>query len=133
MERAAVVELQTATGSLGARLSQLGADDTEGRLRLQAELDKSLATLSQKKARLTAEEKILGVDDKKRLTQLKGNPYLRARMNARVLKERIRARVRDHKFVRTGLERAYRHQISRRYLHILFVFFLLRHSFYRRL
>jgi hypothetical protein len=49
-------------------------------------------------------ERSLGVSARQELNKLKGNPYLRARMNARVLKTRLRARVIELKFERSKLE-----------------------------
>lgn len=91
----------------------VGNDDETQHDQLQADADKLQHTLIQTKARLKAMEKALGIDERKQLKNLSGNPYLRARMNARALKARLRAKVVDYKFQRTQLERAYRNQVLR--------------------
>lgn len=50
----------------------------------------------------------LSVDDKVNLKNMLGNEFLKKRMNALALKERIRQRLRQRKFELENLERAYR-------------------------
>ena len=61
--------------------------------------------------RLTSAEKALGMHSHQRLEKLKGNSFLRLRMNARALKARMQARLVNHKFERCKLKRVYRHQV----------------------
>ncbi|KAH7074039.1 hypothetical protein BKA62DRAFT_625553 [Auriculariales sp. MPI-PUGE-AT-0066] len=53
----------------------------------------------------------LGVVNKRKLDELRGDAYLTARINARAMRSKIRAAVVAHKFERGRLERAYRRQI----------------------
>ena len=79
-------------------------------------LDKVETTTTQievTQKRLTSAEKALGVCNRQRLEKLKGNGFLRLRMNARALKARVRARLVNHKFECRKLERVYRHQVMR--------------------
>lgn len=50
----------------------------------------------------------LGVEARTLLTDISTSDYLRLRMNARALKQRIRDRLRHRKFELERLERAYR-------------------------
>jgi hypothetical protein len=50
----------------------------------------------------------LGVDEKTNLMQLQSDTFLRLRMNALALKQRIRDRLRQRKFEIEKLERSYR-------------------------
>ncbi|KDQ13392.1 hypothetical protein BOTBODRAFT_133638, partial [Botryobasidium botryosum FD-172 SS1] len=84
----------------------------------QADIDMLEHALTQTKARLKTMEKALGVGGREQLKRLIGNPYLRARMNARALKARLRSKVIDYKFQRTQLERAYRNQILQEKDHV---------------
>ncbi|KIJ37663.1 hypothetical protein M422DRAFT_177688 [Sphaerobolus stellatus SS14] len=59
-----------------------------------------------------AERSLLG-QARKKLNDLKGNEFLRLRMNARALKTRIRSKIVGQKFERSRLERVYRHQVTR--------------------
>lgn len=79
-------------------------------------VQEALATVTRK---LKITENALGVSARRKLEDLKGNVFLRHRMNARALKERIRAKLIAHKFERRKLERIYRHQIMRK--SVLFV------------
>ncbi|KAH7096184.1 hypothetical protein BKA62DRAFT_625285, partial [Auriculariales sp. MPI-PUGE-AT-0066] len=54
----------------------------------------------------------LGELNQRKLRDLKGNPYLRARINARALRSNIRSSVVAHKFERARLERHFRAQIQ---------------------
>ncbi|KIJ30957.1 hypothetical protein M422DRAFT_783872 [Sphaerobolus stellatus SS14] len=61
--------------------------------------------------RIETAEKALGVPEDTDLKALKGNVFLRHRVNARALKQRIQAKIRSHKFERGRLERVYRHHV----------------------
>lgn len=75
--------------------------------------------IAAKKKSIASAEKALGVKGRQRLDTLRGDGFLRLRMNARALKARIRAKVIDHKFERRKLERAYRHQVMRKSSHVI--------------
>ncbi|KZS99491.1 uncharacterized protein LAESUDRAFT_667904, partial [Laetiporus sulphureus 93-53] len=66
-------------------------------------------TISRKKA-------ALGISDRVRLTKLLNDEFLRIRMNAQALKQRIRDRLRHRKFEIERLERSYRQTVSERKL-----------------
>lgn len=55
----------------------------------------------------------LGTEHCRKLEQMRGDAYLRARVNARALRGNIRRALQGHKFERRKLERAYRHQVLR--------------------
>lgn len=57
----------------------------------------------------------LGTEQCRRLDAMRGDAYLRARVNARALRATIRHALQAHKFERRKLERAYRHQVMRAY------------------
>ncbi|KZV88474.1 hypothetical protein EXIGLDRAFT_598585, partial [Exidia glandulosa HHB12029] len=59
----------------------------------------------------------LGTEQCRRLESMRGDAYLRARMNARALRSTIRHALQAHKFERRKLERAYRNQIMRELCH----------------
>jgi hypothetical protein len=63
--------------------------------------------------------KILGVDGRLSLTRLREDPYLQLRMNAQILKRRIRERLRHRKFELERLERAYRCSSSGKRNHLV--------------
>ena len=54
----------------------------------------------------------LGVDERAHLALLRRNDFIRIRMNARSLKQRIRDRLHNRKFELEMLERAYRHTVN---------------------
>ncbi|KDR79080.1 hypothetical protein GALMADRAFT_136978 [Galerina marginata CBS 339.88] len=72
---------------------------------LQAKIKKTKKTISNKKAKLS-------VDGRINLSKLVGNEFLKIRMNALALKQRIRDRLRQRKFEIEGLERAYRNTVN---------------------
>ncbi|KIJ39625.1 hypothetical protein M422DRAFT_257455 [Sphaerobolus stellatus SS14] len=65
------------------------------------------------KRRLQKREQELGVGACQKLESLKGNDFLRHKINANALKSRIRAKLISQKFERSRLERAYQHQVMR--------------------
>ncbi|KAH7100407.1 hypothetical protein BKA62DRAFT_597620, partial [Auriculariales sp. MPI-PUGE-AT-0066] len=73
-----------------------------------AKLEREQATL---KAQIKEATSTLGASGKVRLEELRGDAYIRARINARALRSKIRAAVVAHKFERGRLERAYRRHI----------------------
>ena len=75
-----------------------------------------LASLEQGMRRKRA---ALGVDDQVDLQRLQQDAFLRIRMNALALKERIRDRLRQRKFEIEKLERNYRHSTNGMYVPIL--------------
>lgn len=54
----------------------------------------------------------LGISDMSRLAHLRDNAFLRARMNALAIKERLRDRLRQRKFELEKLERSYRRTVN---------------------
>ena len=54
----------------------------------------------------------LGVNEKQELRGLEENPFLRVRMNALALKQRLRDRLRHRKFEMSRMERSYRHSVN---------------------
>ncbi|RDB20395.1 hypothetical protein Hypma_012501 [Hypsizygus marmoreus] len=72
---------------------------------IETHLEKIQNTIKKKR-------ELLGVDGRANLAKLKNNKFLQVRMNASVLKNRIRTRLRDRKFELDRLERAYRQTTS---------------------
>jgi hypothetical protein len=54
----------------------------------------------------------LGVTEQEDLTRLRNDAFLRLRMNALALKQRVRDRLRHRKFEIERLERSYRHSVN---------------------
>ncbi|RDB23171.1 hypothetical protein Hypma_009676 [Hypsizygus marmoreus] len=75
------------------------------RVATEANLEKIQNTIKKKR-------ELLGVDGRANLAKLKNNKFLQVRMNASVLKNRIRTRLQDRKFELDRLERAYRQTTS---------------------
>lgn len=65
------------------------------------------------RARMTLAKSQLGTGALRRFDELRGDAYIRARVNARALRVSIRMAVRAHKFEREKLERSYRRQVMR--------------------
>ena len=57
-------------------------------------------------------ERALGVAEQQELRGLEQSAFLRARMNARALKQRLRDRLRQRKFEISRMERSYRHSVN---------------------
>ncbi|KDR74548.1 hypothetical protein GALMADRAFT_70781 [Galerina marginata CBS 339.88] len=72
---------------------------------LQNKIKKTKKTIDNKRAKLS-------VDGRLNLSRLIGNEFLKMRMNALALKQRIRDRLRQRKFEIEGLERAYRNTVN---------------------
>ncbi|KDQ08430.1 hypothetical protein BOTBODRAFT_118738 [Botryobasidium botryosum FD-172 SS1] len=111
-ERLKLKHLGLDVAELKDRQAALSSGETEKFEAIGLQLQSTGDALALLTARVKTMEKALGVTGKQQLDALKGNPYLRARMNARALRTRIRARIVEHKFERTKLERAYRRQIA---------------------
>ncbi|KDQ11852.1 hypothetical protein BOTBODRAFT_113727 [Botryobasidium botryosum FD-172 SS1] len=112
LERAKLEDTAAAIDTLESRLAAIPCEQEQAREAVELDLESARATSAQVNASLKAMEKALGVTGKQQLAALKGNPYLRARMNARALRARIRARIIEHKFERTKIERAFRRQMQ---------------------
>ena len=56
--------------------------------------------------------KQLGITGRAKVEKLRGSEFMRHRLNAKALKDHIRARLVAQKFERSRLERAYRHQVN---------------------
>jgi hypothetical protein len=99
--------------------TQLASGESFDFSELSLQLDdarKHLASLEQGMRRKRA---ALGVDDQVDLRRLQQDAFLRIRMNALALKERIRDRLRQRKFEIEKLERNYRHSTNGMYVSIL--------------
>lgn len=64
-------------------------------------------------AKVTELHETLGTEQCRKLADMRGDPYLRARVNARALRANVRFALQAHKFESRKLERAYRHQLLR--------------------
>jgi len=104
-------DLQTRVKRLEEALEQLTGDDGESML--LEELADARAGAERLRIRLGKTERELGVGARQKLEGLKGNEYLRHRMNAAALKSRVRSKLVAQKFERARLERAYHHQVMR--------------------
>jgi len=62
--------------------------------------------------KIEEERRQLGVHGQAKVEKLKGSEFMRHRVNAKVLKERIRAWLIVQKFEQSRLERAYCHQVN---------------------
>lgn len=89
---------------LEAGLDGNGIDMTE----FSILLDEARVKAKRIRTTLGCKQAALGVDAQIELQQLTNNAFLRLRMNARALKQRIRDRLRQRKFELERLERAYR-------------------------
>ncbi|KDQ08818.1 hypothetical protein BOTBODRAFT_118161, partial [Botryobasidium botryosum FD-172 SS1] len=112
LERAKLEDAAAAIVTLETHLSAIPCEEEEAREAVGLDLQSACATSARVSAGLKTMEKALGVTGKQQLAVLKGDPYLRARMNARALRSRIRARIIEHKFERTKIERAFRRQMQ---------------------
>ncbi|KAJ7107142.1 hypothetical protein C8R44DRAFT_834299 [Mycena epipterygia] len=82
------------------------------RLYAQLHLDGARTAWKKEKEKAARLERELGVDDSTVLKKLAHAPYYSARMNARALKERLRAKLRDRKFELDPIERSFRRTAS---------------------
>lgn len=79
---------------------------------LSQQLDDARTHLALLQQGLPRKRGLLGVDEQQDLRKLQGDSFLRIRMNALALKERIRDRLRQRKFEIEKLERNYRHSTN---------------------
>lgn len=79
---------------------------------LSQQLDDARTHLALLQQGLQRKRGLLGVDEQQDLRKLQGDSFLRIRMNALALKERIRDRLRQRKFEIEKLERNYRHSTN---------------------
>jgi hypothetical protein len=79
---------------------------------LSQQLDDARTHLASLEQGLRRKRGLLGVDEQLDLKRLQENNFLRMRMNALALKERIRDRLRQRKFEIEKLERNYRHSTN---------------------
>ena len=111
LERSELEDVVAQKAALEKRISL--SDDEEVCRQLTLDLDTFHNKEDQLRGHLKIAEKALGVTGKKQLAALKGNPFLRSRMNARALRSRIRMNIVGDKFMRSELEHAFRRQIMR--------------------
>ena len=76
MEQNTVQDIDAEIKSLWVKLSRLSIRREDKREALQIQLDQLLSDLAEVKARLKVLEKELGVANKTKLTELKGNDFL---------------------------------------------------------
>ena len=100
------------TGLRGALATELDPEEEEIALEKLSTATEMYELL---KWRITKAEKGLGIRAHQQLGSLKGNTFLRHKMNANALKTRIRAKLVARKFERVQLERAYHHQVMSKY------------------
>ncbi|KIM39164.1 hypothetical protein M413DRAFT_75240 [Hebeloma cylindrosporum] len=79
---------------------------------IQEDLEESKAKLAKLQTSIKNKKTKLSVDGRLSLTKLMGNAFLRQRMNALALKQRLRDRLRHRKFELENVERAYRNTIN---------------------
>ncbi|KIJ40090.1 hypothetical protein M422DRAFT_257161 [Sphaerobolus stellatus SS14] len=115
-----ILELRLSRSECFERVKQLekvlrdGIDmDSEHETVLLEELQAEKEGYEMLKKCLQNKEKELGVTVRQKLELLKGNEFLRHRVNSNVLKSQIWAKLVSQKFERAQLERAYQHQVMR--------------------
>jgi hypothetical protein len=102
--------------NLGKRQSRSDVDaDTEYEA-LADSIDSQKRELDILVQRANEQSRELGTGDRQLLQQHKDSPYIRARVNARALRDNIRSSIVAHKFEREKLERSYRSQIMRKFV-----------------
>jgi hypothetical protein len=116
LEKTATV-LNESIRSLESQLTRNGFTDCFDVIQ---QLESSRTQRSQISDSLSRKRAALGVDEHARLTLLHQNNFLRIRMNALSLKQRIRDRLRKRKFELERLERAYRHTINGKQSQLVF-------------
>ncbi|KAG6904184.1 hypothetical protein DXG01_012007, partial [Tephrocybe rancida] len=77
----------------------------------RTELESVRKRLEELRTRIRRKQAVLGVGDRTRLTNLINNPFLALRMQTLALKQRLRDRLRFHKFELDQLERSFRKQV----------------------
>lgn len=83
-----------------------------------------LQKLRKADSELHAQQKKLGVEGRKQYYQLASNPFIRDRMNARALRDRIFQRLVARKFERDRLERSFRRQKNSENLHFQCLYYI---------
>ncbi|KAJ7430688.1 hypothetical protein B0H11DRAFT_2391891 [Mycena galericulata] len=108
------LRLRKVLGVLKAKVQTLEERIVEDELDA-VDMDMAIRDLNQAKEKLQTcqdtvrrKEAALGVDDRHRLTNLVNSAYIQARMNARALKFRLRAKLRARKFELDRVERTFR-------------------------
>lgn len=94
--------------SLESRLLTSSLHDTFATLDIPSQLDDLRSQRGRISQALSRKKSALGVEARTLLADIASSDYLRLRMNARALKQRIRDRLRQRKFELEKLERAYR-------------------------
>jgi hypothetical protein len=79
---------------------------------IQEDLEESKTKLAKLRTSITNKRSKLSVDGRLNLTKLIGNTFLKQRMNALALKQRLRDRLRNRKFELENVARAYRNTIN---------------------
>jgi hypothetical protein len=117
---ARILDLRSERDEIHGRIRKLRSmhhatkdEEEETRQALNEDLSAAQDALNKTVHRLTMAEKSLGMPSRRRLEKLVGDTFINARMNARALKTRIRAKLISRKFERSLLERAYRHHTNR--------------------
>lgn len=91
-------------------VNPLSTDDAQ--LYAELNLEDSRKAWNQQKDRAARLERQLGIDDKTVLKKLAHTEYYTARMNAKAVKERLRAKLRARKFELDPIERSVRRTSS---------------------
>jgi hypothetical protein len=95
-------------------LDAVEAEDDDAAM-YEREFKQAQAALTTSVANLRRKEAALGVNEYDELEALATSEYMRARMNARALKLRLRERLRARKFEMDVVERAYRRLMNGKY------------------
>lgn len=108
-------ELKNAEAALEAQLMGEYDEDID-----VSDIAEALSDIREKLTRISANIRgriaALGATERTNLHRLMTNEYVRVRMNARALKQRIRDRLRQRKFELERLEREYRHTVNGEFL-----------------
>lgn len=99
--------------------TQLASSESFDFSELSLQLDEARGHLASLEKGMRQKRAVLGVDDQVDLQRLQQDAFLRIRMNALALKERVRDRLRQRKFEIEKLERHYRHTTNGMYVIIL--------------
>jgi hypothetical protein len=89
--------------------TQLASGESFDFSELSLQLEEARGHLASLEKGMRQKRAALGVDDQVDLQRLQQDAFLRIRMNALALKERVRDRLRQRKFEIEKLERHYRH------------------------
>ena len=113
----AILALEKRLEEVGDRAKELedilaNPDGTSDILNISVELTDCQHTTARLSKLIRAKRSSLGVSDKSRISQLKNNEFLRVKLNARAVKNRLRDRLRHRKFELERLERSYRQTMN---------------------